>query len=379
MSPINSIKLILLLSCALTLTSCSGSDQEAITKQQAAKTNTVIKDLTTTPNLIPKVVESFQVGDEVFVRSLAIDTNTNTLWVGSSTGVLEIDLTSNQMVNTFTRADGLANEYVFAIYVDSQGYKWFGTNAGGASRYKDGNWDVYFPMHGLADYWIYAFVEQKNGPLWIGTWAGANSVDLSTMEFKTYLTELINEWVYALDIDSQDRVWFGTEGGISMFDGNTWQEWSHKDGLGAANINQLPASSNTGLGTRSRHDLSVLEQGRQTYNPSYVFSLLVDDRDDSIWAGTWGGGVSHYDGKTWNNYTITDGLAGNIVYSIAQEQNGIIWFGTNNGLTRYDGNVWITYDTHAGLLDNNVYAIASTPSGELWVGTKNGVSRIAIN
>ena len=379
MSPINPIKLILLLSCALTLTSCSGSDQDAITKQQAAKTNTVIKDLTTTPNLIPKVVESFQVGDEVFVRSLAIDTNTNTLWVGSSTGVLEIDLTSNQMVNTFTRADGLANEYVFAIYVDSQGYKWFGTNAGGASRFKDGNWDVYFPMHGLADYWIYAFVEQKNGPLWIGTWAGANSVDLSTMEFKTYLTELINEWVYALDIDSQDRVWFGTEGGISMFDGNTWQEWSHKDGLGAANINQLPASSNTGLGTRSRHDLSVLEQGRQTYNPSYVFSLLVDDRDDSIWAGTWGGGVSHYDGKTWNNYTITDGLAGNIVYSIAQEQNGIIWFGTNNGLTRYDGNVWITYDTHAGLLDNNVYAIASTPSGELWVGTKNGVSRIAIN
>lgn len=378
------IKSLFITACILSLAACSDADTENTPPQQtekntATETDIRVRDLSIPADQIPKVVESFQVGHEVFVRSLAIDTNTNSLWVGSSTGLLEIDLNTSEPINTFTRADGLANEYVFAIYVDSQGYKWFGTNAGGASRYKDGKWDVYFPMHGLADYWIYSFVEQKNGPLWIGTWAGANSVDLSTMEFKTYLTELINEWVYALDIDSQDRVWFGTEGGISMYDGSSWREWSHKDGLGAANTSQYPPSPNTGLGTRSRHDLSVLEQGRQTYNPSYVFSLIVDNRDDSVWAGTWGGGVSHYDGKAWTNYTTTDGLAGNIVYSIAQDQDGIVWFGTNNGLSRYDGQSWITYDTHTGLLDNNVYAIAPTPSGGLWVGTKNGVSRIAKN
>ena len=371
------LKRLSLLGCALLLSSCSDSDKQSAVPQETVA-DTVIKDIAPKPAVIPKVIESFQVGHEVFVRSLAIDTNTNSLWVGSSTGVLEIDLNTSQPVNTFTREDGLANEYVFAIYIDSQGYKWFGTNAGGASRYKDGKWDVYFPMHGLADYWVYSFVEQKDGPLWIGTWAGANSVDLSTMEFKTYLTELINEWVYALDIDSQNRVWFGTEGGVSMFDGNSWKEWSHQDGLGAANVSQSPASSNTGLGTRSRHDLSVLEQGKQTYNPSYVFSLIVDNRDDSVWAGTWGGGVSRYDGKAWTNYTSTDGLAGNIVYSIAQDQGGFVWFGTNNGLSRYDGQSWINYDTNTGLLDNNVYAIAPTPAGELWVGTRNGVSRIAI-
>lgn len=369
---------LLIATCVLSLFACSDSDNQS-PAQTAKKTGPVTVDLMQPAVTVPKVIESFQVGNEVFVRSLAVDTSTNSLWVGSSTGVLEIDLATSQPVNTFTREDGLANEYVFAIHVDSQGYKWFGTNAGGVSRYKDGKWDVYFPMHGLADYWVYSFIEQKNGPLWIGTWAGANSVDLSTMEFKTYLTELINEWVYALDIDSKDRVWFGTEGGISMYDGSTWQEWSHKDGLGAANVYQYPASSNTGLGTRSRHDLSVLEQGKQTYNPSYVFSLIVDDRDDTVWAGTWGGGVGHYDGKTWTNYTTGDGLAGNIVYSIAQDQSGIVWFGTNNGLSRYDGQSWINYDTHTGLLDNNVYAITPTPSGELWVGTKNGVSRIAVN
>ena len=127
------------------------------------------------------------------------------------------------------------------------------------------------------------------------------------------------------------------------------------------------------------HQITFTQAGKFDFNnPNYVFALVVD-RNDHVWAGTWGGGVSHYDGKVWTNYTTRDGLAGNIVYSIAQDQSGIIWFGTNNGLSRYDGRSWINYDTHIGLLDNNVYAIASTPSGELWVGTKNGVSRLIIN
>ena len=376
MRSINRVALLATLACVYGLSACSDSEQAGKAPPQTTET-TQVKDLAPPAGPVQRVAESFMVGQEVFVRSLAIDTTSNSLWVGSSTGVLEIDLATSQPINTFTREHGLANEYVFAIYVDSQGYKWFGTNAGGASRYKDGKWDVYFPMHGLADYWIYAFIEQKNGPLWIGTWAGANSVDLETMEFRTYFTELINEWVYALDIDSKNRVWFGTEGGISMYDGTTWQEWSHADGLGAANVNQYPPSANTGLGTRSRHDLSVLEQGEQTYNPSYVFSLIVDDRDDSVWAGTWGGGVGHYDGKTWINYTTDDGLAGNIVYSIAQSPGGVLWFGTNNGLSRYDGKSWVNYDMHTGLLDNNVYTIVTTANDQLWVGTKNGVSRLA--
>lgn len=345
-------------------------------KPLAAEIKPAIVTKLLTATMPPKVLESFEVGSEVFVRSLAFNKNNNSLWVGTSTGVLEISLADHQLLNTFTREHGLANEYVFAIYVDSKGYTWFGTNAGGTSRYKDGQWDVYFPMHGLADYWIYSFIEQKNGPLWIGTWAGANSVDLETMQFKTYVKELINEWVYALDIDSQDRVWFGTEGGISMYDGKTWSQWSHKDGLGASNVSNLPVSPNTGLGTRSRHDLSVLLQGRQTYNPGYVFSLIVDHRDDSVWAGTWGGGVSHFDGQQWRNYTTVDGLAGNIVYSIAQDINGILWFGTNNGLSRFDGKSWSTYNQTTGLLENNVYTITTLPSGEIWVGTKRGVSHL---
>jgi ligand-binding sensor domain-containing protein len=322
-----------------------------------------------------KVLETFDVGANVYVRSLAVEKSAGSLWVGTSVGVHEVDLGNGKLKRTFTRADGLANEYVFGIGIDSLGYKWFGTNAGGASRYKDGKWKTYFPMHGLADYWIYAFANDKQGNLWIGTWAGANKFDIKTEKFTTYVKELINEWVYGIDVDAQGRIWFGTEGGVSLFDGKKWKSWNHKDGLGGANVGQLQPSPNTGLGTRKRHDLATMTSGAPTYNPNYVFSLVVA-KDQSVWAGTWGGGVGRFDGKRWTNFTTSEGMSGNIVYSIVEDANGVMWFGTDNGVTRFDGSNWHRITMQEGLLDRNVYALAVAPNGDIWAGTRRGVARI---
>lgn len=321
------------------------------------------------------VIESFDVGRQVYVRSLAIEPEQNVLWVGTSVGVHEVDLTNQKVLHTYTRDDGLANEYVFAMLVDHGGSKWFGTNGGGVTRLMQGKWRTFFPMHGLADYWVYAFAEQSDGTLWIGTWNGANHFDPTDNKFVTYRDELVNEWVYGVAIDSSDQIWFGTEGGVSMFDGKTWRAWTHKEGLGAPNKDNLPPSQNTGLGTRARHDLSVLSEGRPTYNPSYVFCIYVAN-DDSVWAGTWGGGVSHFDGREWHNYTTADGLAGNIVFSMTQDKDGVLWFGTEKGLSRYDGTSWQTIGRREGLLGDSVYTVAATSTNEIWAGTLGGVTHI---
>ncbi len=331
----------------------------------------------TASTALPQVLDVFNVGPSVYVRSLAIEAEANRLWVGTSLGVNEIDLGGHALVNTFTRDHGLANEYVFGIGIDRDGNKWFGTNAGGMSRYKDGDWKTYFPMHGLADYWIYAFANDHDGGLWIGTWAGANYLNRETDEFKTYVKELINEWVYGISVDSQGVVWFGTEGGVSRFDGDNWTSWGHQDGLGGENADALPFSRNTGLGTRSRHDLGILNNGKATYNPGYIFSILAD-HEDTIWAGTWGGGVTRYRNGAWSNLMEKDGLAGNIVYSIAQGADGSYWFGTNKGLSRYDGKTWNSWNVHHGLPSNDVYAIALEADGDVWIGTLGGVTRLGM-
>lgn len=323
-----------------------------------------------------QVMDVFAVGENVYVRSLAVDKNTNALWVGTSVGVLEVDLKSENVLNTYTRSAGLANEYVFALMVDQQGKKWFGTNGGGVSTL-DGQrtWNTYFPMHGLADYWVYSFAQADNGDTWIGTWAGVNLLQAGSGKFTTYLTELVNEWVYGIAIDSQQRVWFATEGGVTRFDGQDWKSWTHTDGLGASNEGNLPISLNTGLGTRSRHNLSVMNEGEMTYNPNYVFSIMVDD-EDQVWVGTWGGGVSFFNGKEWRSFTVQDGLASNIVYSVAQDQAGTYWFGTHAGLSRYDGKSWRTFDRQDGLLGDAVYAVVTTDKDEVWLGSRGGVAHV---
>lgn len=363
-----------LISCAALVfaVGCSSHTEDASNEQTGAAP---AQD--SAPREFYRVMDAFNVGGDIYVRSLAMDEKRKSLWVGTSGGVLEVDLASSNLKNTFTRDAGLANEYVFAIHVDKTGAAWFGTNGGGMTRFADGQWRTYFPMHGLADYWVYSFAEQHDGTLWIGTWAGANRLGTDREKFSTYVKQLVNEWVYGIDIDRAGNVWFGTEGGVSMFDGQNWKSWTHADGLGAPNDKQLPASTNTGLGTRARHDLSVLRAGEETYNPSYVFAIKVA-MDGKVWVGTWGGGVSVFDGQRWTNLTSADGLAGDIVYAIEQDDGGSFWFGTNKGVSRFDGKTWFTYAKRDGLLDDNVYSIAAVGK-DVWVGTRSGVARLAVD
>ncbi|MCH8951185.1 MAG: regulator, partial [Proteobacteria bacterium] len=71
-------------------------------------------------------VERFEVGPEVYVRALALDEARGSVWVGTSAGALEIGLETLEAKQVFTRKEGLANEYVFAIGVAPGGEVWFG-------------------------------------------------------------------------------------------------------------------------------------------------------------------------------------------------------------------------------------------------------------
>lgn len=363
-----------LLTLAMMLGGC-GEKSETPPPKSSGETRTATPAPPKPQDPAPVVLDVFEVGSSVYVRSLMVEPARNVMWVGTSVGVHEIDLKTQEALHTFTRDHGLANEYVFGIGLDSENHVWFGTNAGGASRYKDGQWKTWFPMHGLADYWVYSFASHPDGSLWVGTWAGVNRIDIKTNAVTTYVKELVNEWVYAIAVDSKQRVWFGTEGGISVFDGKSWQSWTHANGLGAGNASNLPLSTNTGLGTRKRHDLGVLTGGLPTYNPNYVFSMVITP-EDTVWAGTWGGGVSRFDGQTWKNFTMADGLPGDIVYSLAQDGEGAIWAGTNNGVARYKNGVWRSPASPNHMLGENIYALALAPNGEVWAGAKSKVIRI---
>src|SRR5207245_6810 len=97
------------------------------------------------------------------------------------------------------------------------------------------------------------------------------------------------------------------------------------------------------------------------------------DKNGNLWFGTFGGGVSRYDGKSFTNYTTSQGLVDDQLFSIFQDKVGNMWFGTWNGATRYDGKIIKKYTQDS--ICCIIYCIYQDKKGDIWFGTGNGVSR----
>ena len=122
----------------------------------------------------------------------------------------------------------------------------------------------------------------------------------------------------------------------------------------------------------------MLPQNRRIWKSKWYNTVFaIDGNPDGVmWFGTWGGGVSRYDGKTFVNFTTKDGLAGNNIFAIHRDPDGVMWFGTTSGPSRYDGRGFVNFTTKDGLVHNGARAIHCDPDGAVWFGTwGGGVSR----
>src|SRR5690554_3757723 len=77
----------------------------------------------------------------------------------------------------------------------------------------------------------------------------------------------------------------------------------------------------------------------------------------------------------FKNLDMKDGLSDNTIFTILQDEQGFMWFGTKNGLNRYDGHTFRIFNTESenSLESNMIYALCEDGRGTLWVGTGSGV------
>jgi ligand-binding sensor domain-containing protein len=108
----------------------------------------------------------------------------------------------------------------------------------------------------------------------------------------------------------------------------------------------------------------------------------IEDKDGNLWFGTTGEGLYRFDGKTFTQFTKSDGLLSNKVWSIFQDRAGIIWIGTNAGICKFDGKTFsevsITKSKNLALQSSNTteppfWSIFQDKSGKIWFGTNEGL------
>jgi ligand-binding sensor domain-containing protein len=322
------------------------------------------------------------------VKALAFEGDD--LWLGLSNGIIRYNTKTPDTHQIYTAGSTQGGLLSNGIYkVDAQGNKWIGTYGGGLTKYDGHQWVTFTPYGGgqtvaygkdwliypagagLGDLWVYDSIFDNAGNLWVATWKGASMFDGKT--FKTYTTTdgLIDKWVYAIAIDHQGIFWFGTEGGVTRYDGKTWKSFTHANGLGSEVSDPAPPSSYEAPSPHHTTPQKVVAKA----NPNYVLTIAVD-RENRKWLGTWGAGLSRFDGKKWKNYTVRDGLAGNYIHVVAMDPKGILWVGTDGGVSKFDGKTWKTYTTRDGLLNNNVFSVAFDREGHKWFGTWTGLSKL---
>ncbi len=63
---------------------------------------------------------------------------------------------------------------------------------------------------------------------------------------------------------------------------------------------------------------------------------VFQDSKGNYWLGSHEEGVACFDGKSFEYFTTSEGLADNQIRSIQEYKNGTIWFGTASGVSSYD-------------------------------------------
>lgn len=290
---------------------------------------------------------------------------------------------------------------VKAVYVDSQGVKWFGTNRG-LCRYDGTTWSYFTDADFLTGNQVnaLAFEELDGGQsLWVATTEGVTLVkyDENGPRESTKYGEadgLLNKDVSDIVLDSRQGKFMGSEGGISWFHEGSWEHLTYSD-FSTSMVNKpvrnlhmykdtLYIAQDGSIG-RLISDVDGVS-GATRWDGEYGISPYSTDirsiyvkGEEIQYFGTDVGVETHtgyYAKANWDLLSGDDGLVDNTVISIAEDGDGGLWFGTLGGVSNLKDGVWTSYTTDDGLLNDTIYDIGFDPDGSVWFGTGAGACRL---
>lgn len=304
----------------------------------------------------------------------------------------------NLIFNNINIEQGISQSTIEAIFQDSEGYIWLGTNDG-LNRYNGYEFKIYnyeeyqnsISHNGITD-----ITEDKYGNIWVNTVSGVNKINKKTEKISNY-TELNGkikeDSTTEIIVTKDNNILVGTYEGLNIYNAKEDRFdiiLEQKDGILSSCIYSIDEdiNGNIWIGTelglnKLSKDFKVLE----TYtSESEIYNIFCDDENGFVWAGSDSSGLLKIDTKTKevtqyiNDIEDLNSLPANQVGAIIRDRKGNLWVGTTNGLARYNEkndkfDVYKNkvYDKNS-LVYNDVRSIIEDREGVLWVGTYSGIS-----
>ena len=329
-----------------------------------------------------------------YVASILID-NTGTLWVGHIKNGISF---FNESFQNFMNVQNDQCRNISRIVELRNGNVLLGTDGNGlyVSNYKTNDVNkLQIPNSAIT-----ALLEDKNGKIWIGTYQkGLYCFYHNKLKhFTTTNSNLSSDNIWGIVEDKYENLWIGTLGGkihkYNINDITNYFETPFKDtkyitGMFYDGDKTIYAATGSGLTIvdiekNTNKNFLGNRKGNQQLNQLQICNVFKDSRN-LLWIGT-NEGLSIWDLKkdSLSYFDISDGLSGNIIRGVAEDNLHNIWITTSIGLSviMLDNNNRIkncrNFSIREGVKSDyfNNNAICKLKNGNILAGTTDGYTVI---
>lgn len=304
--------------------------------------------------------------------------------------------------NNITIEDGLSQSTVDAMYQDSRGYIWIGTNDG-LNRYNGYEFKHYkndkYDKNSLINNYIIDITEDKNGDMWVSTFGGISRINPDTETIKNYYAEedrgnLSDNNICQILSTKDNRIIAATVYGLNLYDEENdkfIRILDKEDDLPSQYIYSVKEDyrGHIWIGTEKGlvefdQDFNMLNSYKDTIGNSEVYNIY-DDLQGHIWVCTLGNGLFriNLNDNSVDNYKNNEdeySILSNNIKDVLFDSKSNLWIATDKGLCsfNYKKEIFTSYKKESyesdSILDDKTRCLLRDSSGLIWVGAYSGIS-----
>ena len=275
------------------------------------------------------------------IKNVVID-HKETVWIGTDSGLAVVGSTSLESIE----ASILTEESLSSLEVDSTGRLWIGTRYGHVITFENGKFLQQQVVPTLERYSISRLKSDTVGRVWYGLRHGLGFGFYEGDTVQHYPDSQEGDypaWVGAMAADKDGQIWVGSA------EPSKWSGLHCTGGVEPISlplIEMLPIfslcvedeeiwiGSSEGLYLYDRR-IGKLSKATDRLSCQIVTAITIS-RDGTLWIGTEGGGVNHYDGQTVQTILVPRETQCNVINDICEDSAGDMWIATNGGLVRFE-------------------------------------------